>query len=598
MNKKQKGIFESIFSKDDMFDTRIPVKVVSDLLEKYGEKALAKGTKLFEAASDMRSLEDYVKEAASQNEAEEVQHAEGGSLKDVMSKYKLHGQDTRGIANEEVVNVMQFNGESTFEAIDMATKWLHKNGYSYGSMQRNEFIGVKKGDYHIEKWRNLQEVDRSFCDGVIVSNDFREGTVYVFIFGKEEVANDDPESEEETALEEKKTPEEETKIDQMPDPGEEMQPIEEEVNEEEAKDTYKVIARGVSDKNMADQIARNKQGKVITDPDSEDKFMVVLSEAEDTQGARDGSGPHKDSAQTEISDEGKRKQAGEDCPGEEVDEGTAAEPVKGFYTTDTLNSLESRIRVQDNTDEALGRLLAIIQYLVPEDVMKDYLQDGIAEKRGISQALLRAKAKLHDVIEMFSSKDMEAKVIQHSVDLYREVLEGTKTANEAEEIVADAPELEKLQHPQHKDLYYDNKEGKYYKEDIDMYASTVEQEYIEFPNGLKVTLPSVSEEVVVADKIADKELASQLSTKGLTQVTQNDDGSYKVVGKSLFKPDEVKEMLTAVRDEYQKALDEFKATDESVQKNLDNTVRDILEVKNAELLEKKLQLLDKLNSAK
>lgn len=73
-----------------------------------------------------------------------------------------------------------FPATGTFEAHSAACKFLAENGYSVGSMQRGAPIGVAKGDADISKWRNLGEDVRDL-DGVMVSDDFREGSVTVYL---------------------------------------------------------------------------------------------------------------------------------------------------------------------------------------------------------------------------------------------------------------------------------------------------------------------------------------------------------------------------------------------------------------------------------
>lgn len=77
---------------------------------------------------------------------------------------------------------MLFNEKGTFNSYHAAKKWLTENGYSYGSMQRDAPIGIVKGDCLIEKWRNIEDFELAELDGVMVSNDFREGAVEIVLF--------------------------------------------------------------------------------------------------------------------------------------------------------------------------------------------------------------------------------------------------------------------------------------------------------------------------------------------------------------------------------------------------------------------------------
>ncbi len=74
-----------------------------------------------------------------------------------------------------------FPAHGTFGALADATEWLKQRGYSWGSLSRNEPVAVKKGDWSIAKWRNLSDSDRFNIDGVLKSDDFREGSVELLL---------------------------------------------------------------------------------------------------------------------------------------------------------------------------------------------------------------------------------------------------------------------------------------------------------------------------------------------------------------------------------------------------------------------------------
>lgn len=76
-----------------------------------------------------------------------------------------------------------FKVEGTFKSINAARRWLYENGYNEGSMSKNNPIGIVKGQYNLtQKWPNMYPSEKAELDGVIVSNDFREGEVIVYIF--------------------------------------------------------------------------------------------------------------------------------------------------------------------------------------------------------------------------------------------------------------------------------------------------------------------------------------------------------------------------------------------------------------------------------
>jgi hypothetical protein len=59
------------------------------------------------------------------------------------------------------------NTGSDFSGLYAAKDWLAENGYSYGSLQRGDPIGVLKGDFAIAKWRNLNQKEVDELDGVL-----------------------------------------------------------------------------------------------------------------------------------------------------------------------------------------------------------------------------------------------------------------------------------------------------------------------------------------------------------------------------------------------------------------------------------------------
>ena len=75
-----------------------------------------------------------------------------------------------------------FEACGTFKAIHKAEDRLAREGYTTGSMCGNEPIGFAKGTDYIAKWRNIDRSEYPKLDGVIVSDDFREGSVKIVYF--------------------------------------------------------------------------------------------------------------------------------------------------------------------------------------------------------------------------------------------------------------------------------------------------------------------------------------------------------------------------------------------------------------------------------
>ena len=78
-----------------------------------------------------------------------------------------------------------FDEKGTFDSYNTACRWLEANGYSHGSMARNLPIALLKGkNLSIPKWGYLDKQDIAALDGVLVSDDFREGQAEIIIFKK------------------------------------------------------------------------------------------------------------------------------------------------------------------------------------------------------------------------------------------------------------------------------------------------------------------------------------------------------------------------------------------------------------------------------
>jgi hypothetical protein len=81
--------------------------------------------------------------------------------------------------------------EGTFASFYEAQKRLEEMGYAIGSMCGGEPIGFADEDKYdyISKWRNMDREDQGKLDGVMISSDWREGSVDIiwFVEPKEEL---------------------------------------------------------------------------------------------------------------------------------------------------------------------------------------------------------------------------------------------------------------------------------------------------------------------------------------------------------------------------------------------------------------------------
>jgi hypothetical protein len=76
--------------------------------------------------------------------------------------------------------VITFTRDGDFEALHAAQDWCRENGISYGSLCRDDPVGLLYGDWAIAKWRNLSPAERKQLDGRM-EGDFRHGPVTIRI---------------------------------------------------------------------------------------------------------------------------------------------------------------------------------------------------------------------------------------------------------------------------------------------------------------------------------------------------------------------------------------------------------------------------------
>jgi hypothetical protein len=60
-----------------------------------------------------------------------------------------------------------FESQEDFEALRQAESFLAERGFSVGSMQGDEPIGVMHGNCRISKWLNLSHEDRASLHGIL-----------------------------------------------------------------------------------------------------------------------------------------------------------------------------------------------------------------------------------------------------------------------------------------------------------------------------------------------------------------------------------------------------------------------------------------------
>jgi hypothetical protein len=73
---------------------------------------------------------------------------------------------------------LQFNQKEDWEAVEAAEQWCKDNNVSYGTMQGDWPRGLKRGNFNIAKWRNLDGNDIKNLDGTM-TGDMRNGPVFI-----------------------------------------------------------------------------------------------------------------------------------------------------------------------------------------------------------------------------------------------------------------------------------------------------------------------------------------------------------------------------------------------------------------------------------
>ena len=86
----------------------------------------------------------------------------------------------------EVVKKVNIKVDGTFSSVYEAEKQLRELGYTIGSMCGGEPIGFACGEKYnyISKWYNMNRDEHSLLDGVMISNDWREGSVDIIWFNE------------------------------------------------------------------------------------------------------------------------------------------------------------------------------------------------------------------------------------------------------------------------------------------------------------------------------------------------------------------------------------------------------------------------------
>ena len=86
----------------------------------------------------------------------------------------------------DVVKKVNIKVEGTFASVSEAEKQLREMKYTIGSMSGNQPIGFACGEKYryISKWYNMNSDEHNLLDGVMISDDWREGSVNIIWFNE------------------------------------------------------------------------------------------------------------------------------------------------------------------------------------------------------------------------------------------------------------------------------------------------------------------------------------------------------------------------------------------------------------------------------
>lgn len=99
-----------------------------------------------------------------------------------MSDRVYIGEQLEDLLGKPLTNEKRFpRSDTAFAAVSEAEAFCLKMGFSVGRHQRDAPIGIKRGrgQWDIQKWRNLDREHKKLLDGVIVGSDKRHGPVTV-----------------------------------------------------------------------------------------------------------------------------------------------------------------------------------------------------------------------------------------------------------------------------------------------------------------------------------------------------------------------------------------------------------------------------------
>jgi hypothetical protein len=100
-----------------------------------------------------------------------------------MSKVLSKTWNGRKIKREITLEKGEVTKDVPFVALRKAEEYLRMNAFQWGSLDGDNPVGFMFGQYKVpQKWSNMSPEDKKKLDGVLISDDFRNGDVKVIIF--------------------------------------------------------------------------------------------------------------------------------------------------------------------------------------------------------------------------------------------------------------------------------------------------------------------------------------------------------------------------------------------------------------------------------
>lgn len=134
-------------------------------------------------------IANFVKTSGDKEETSDVNEDEftddilnKSNPKEPIVRKDLVGKPNKAVPSLSVEYAIEFVPSGTFSAVHAAESYLSDMDYTAGSMERDAPIGFSNKYNRISKWWNMTRDEHKLLDGVMISDDFREGGVTILFF--------------------------------------------------------------------------------------------------------------------------------------------------------------------------------------------------------------------------------------------------------------------------------------------------------------------------------------------------------------------------------------------------------------------------------